>query len=195
MAFAYSMFTVRSDPRAAVVETLDHEVDEYWLLSEGVSMAGRIPPSTAIPIAPDGGDLIADFVDNIHRVVIVSAKARAVLEAELKPTDVEYLPFTLQDKKGRAVKEPYCLANTLRKVDCFDWKQSVYETYPNKPTKIALNTLRKLLLLGDRLPDDAKLFRVGELPKVVVMRSDLVDRLKAAGCSAPSLLAIGADIL
>ncbi|XDD44677.1 DUF1629 domain-containing protein (plasmid) [Leptospira sp. WS60.C2] len=194
--YEYFVFSARTDPRFCSVENLDEKIEEYWLLSECVRMGNRFPKSVVLDLTKDAGDYITDFINNIHSVVIVSQQVKAVFEAEgIGDEKVEYLPIGLRDKKKKRLKEQYFIANALVKVDCFDWKNSTYATYPKKPNKIVFSSLRKLVLREDQIPNDAKFFRLGELTDKILIRSDLLNRLKAEELTGMSVTAMGARLL
>lgn len=190
--FEYFVFGISDDPRVGVIENLDEKVEEYWLLCEGVRVTEeQFPAGVELDLAKDGGNLLTDFIENIHSVVIVSAKARAIMEAEgLGEELVQFLPITLRNKRGKKVPEPYFIANALLSPECFDWDRSEYKTFPGK-RKISSTSLRRLHVLEEKLPDTAKFFRVGELKNRLLIRSDLLKRLKAEGCTGISVYAMG----
>jgi hypothetical protein len=187
----YFTFVVNDDPRVGTIKNLDDSFEDYWMLTEGTPLGSLYPPKLELTLSKDGGDLITDFIDNIHSVVIVSEKAKAILEqAGLGNDKVEFLPFTLKDRKRKKVPEPYFIANTVECIDCFDWERSVYKTYPTKK-KVVYASLRKLHILDDKIPETAMFFRLGELKPKVLIRSDLVEKLKAGGCTGISVAAMG----
>jgi hypothetical protein len=195
MAFSFAMFHIRSDSRFCQVENLDEKYKEYFRLLEAVPMGKTFPASLEVDMAADGGDLVTDFVNNIHTNVMVSEKARAVLEAEgVRDPDVEYLPFFLKNKKGRRLKEQFFIANVLRTVPCFDWKRSEYKTLRNRPKEISRTSLRKLHILEDRVPSDLRFFRMAEFTDPTLIRSDLLERLRAEGCTGMSVIPLGDKI-
>lgn len=192
MAHDFCTFVVGDDRRAALIEELDSKVQKYWKLADGVAMGPLFPPTVEIRLAKAGGDLVGDFVDNIHTVVIVSEKARKVLEAEGVRGEavVEYLPFVLRDKKRKKVPGQFAVVNALRLVPCLDREKSVFETFPGSD-EIVSTSVKRILLHAGRIPADANLFRIAELPSQIAIRSDLVEKLKAAGCTGLSVLPCG----
>ncbi|MFL5356281.1 imm11 family protein [Archangium sp.] len=187
----YFIFVINSDPRVGTIKNLDDAFADYWMLNEGMALQGKYPPKLELALSNKSGDMVTDFIDNIHKVVLVSEKARAILEqAGLGPELVEFLPFTLKDRKRKKVAEPYFIANALQSFDCFDWDRSKYNLYPNK-RKVVSTSLSKLYVLEDKVPKDALFFRLGELKNRILIRSDLLETLKAAGCTGISVAAMG----
>ncbi|MFP2930242.1 imm11 family protein [Pyxidicoccus sp. 3LG] len=190
----YFVFVINSDPRVGVIENLDNAFEDYWMLNEGMPLGASYPPKAELTLSKNGGDLVTDFIDNIHSVVLVSEKARGVLEqAGLGPEQVEFLPFTLKDRKRKKVPEPYFIANALQSFDCFDWDRSEYDLYPNK-RKVVRTSLKKLHVLEDKIPENAMFFRTGELKHRILIRADLLEKLKAAGCTGINVTAMGAEL-
>jgi hypothetical protein len=187
----YFLFVINDDPRVGLIENLDDSFEDYWMLNEGMALGDKYPPKLDLTLSKKGGDMVTDFIDNIHKVVLISEKTRALLEqAGLGPEQVEFLPFTLKDRKRKKVAEPYFIANALQSFDCFDWERSKYDLYPTK-RKVVSTSLSTLYVLEDKVPKDALFFRLGELKNRILIRSDLLDKLKAAGCTGISVAAMG----
>jgi hypothetical protein len=195
--YTYFLFDVRKDPRFCEIDEMDEKVEASWMLDKGVRMGSLFPPSVALQLAPDGGDWVTDFINNIHDAVILSHKARMIFEAEgVDGEQVEYLPFVLKDKRGQVIDdESFYVAHALVKVDCFDWQRSVYKTFSHAPQKIIYASLWRLFLREEAIPQDAKFFRLGEQTDRIIIRSDLVERLTAEGCTGLSLRAMGEDLV
>ncbi|MFP2930243.1 imm11 family protein [Pyxidicoccus sp. 3LG] len=190
----YFVFIVGGDRRAGTIENLDDTFDDYWMLTEGTPLGDKYPPSVQVALSKHGGDMLTDFIDNIHSVVIVSEKARALMEqAGLGPEQVEFLPLTLKDKKRKKVPEAYFIANALQSFDCFDWDRSEYNLYPTK-RKVVATSLSKLHVLEDKIPKTATFFRLGEVKSELLIRADLLEKLKAAGCTGINVTAMGAEL-
>ncbi|MBJ6759924.1 hypothetical protein JGU66_04060 [Myxococcaceae bacterium JPH2] len=187
----YFVFVINSDPRVGVIENLDDSFEDYWMLSEGMALEDKYPPKLDLTLSKKGGDMITDFIDNIHEVVLTSEKARTILaQAGIGARQVEFLPFTLKDRKRKKVPEPYFIANALQCFDCFDWDRSEYDLYPTK-RKVVSTSLSKLHVQEDKVPEEAMFFRLGELKDRILIRSDLLEKLRAAGCTGISVAAMG----
>jgi hypothetical protein len=189
----YLALYLQTDPRFCSVEELG-DLQNEGDLTKAIPMAERLPNGLQADLAQCGGDMITDFVDNIFRILIVSQKARSILEDEgTKGDQVEYLPIALRDKRQKPLKEPFFVVNLLRTIDCFDWKRSVYKTYKGCPREISSASLRVLHVLPEAIPEDAKLFRLGELRREIILRADLLERLKREGCDGLSVIEMGKE--
>jgi hypothetical protein len=188
----YLIFTTSEDPRLAHIEDFAAEVSDESKLSTCVSLKGIISESTTFSLSQKGGDMLTDIVDNISGELIVSSRAREVLESEGVTGDmVEYLPFTLKDKRGRRTKGQFYLANLLLKVHCLDREQSEV-TFSKVSGKVL--GVRKLKVLNEKIPPEAKLFRLGEYTRLIVIRSDLVRRINDEKLTGLTVCEQGEDI-
>ena len=172
--YDYFTFFSNPDPKIACIEELADGI-YHIKLRKGVRMGERFPPTAEIPLCEDGGDILNDFIDNIFRCVIISEKVKNILlEEGLDEEVVEYLPFILKDKKGRRVKTQYYFANPLIKCNCLDEANSRVSKHEDGE----IFRIRKLNVLKNLIPEDTKLFRLGELTYHIIIRSDLVERLQ-----------------
>jgi hypothetical protein len=171
----YMVFTTSEDPRIALIRDITSNISDESKLSSCVSLKGIISESTTFSLSQEGGDMLTDIVDNISGELIVSSRAREVLESEGVTGDVvEYLPFTLKDKRGRRTKGQFYLANLLLKVDCMDREKSDFSVSDFDGRVLGVDTLK---VLNEKIPPEAKLFRLGEYTRLIVIRSDLVRRI------------------
>jgi len=163
-----------------------------WNLHEGLPLAPNFQPSVTWSIAPNSGNLIGDFVKNLGDMLILSRRARDLFEAEgIYPPVIEYLPFILKNKKGRVVDSAeYCLANPLRKVMCLDRSRSNFVATPDGDVA-AVNALEVDVA---QIPNDLKVFRLGEYPRITILRSDLIERCKTAELKGLYTLNMGDDL-
>ncbi|AEI63721.1 imm11 family protein [Corallococcus macrosporus] len=173
---AYQVFSINSDPRLAYLEDVSANVPDYMQLTDGVRLKGSIPESTTFTLSEEGGDMLCDFVENTSGTLIVSTRAREALEAEgITGDDFEYLPVTLKDKRGRALKSRFYIVNPLQKVECMDRERSKFSAYEDE-----ILSVQRLVVRQEQVPAESKLFRLGEQPRVIVIRSDLVKRIQEA---------------
>lgn len=192
---AYTYFTVAHhlDERAIQVHDLPDKVERYFNLRNAVPMGTQLPSSTVLSIDPQSGDMLTDFIENSDAVLYASANAREVLVANgVGEGAAEYLPFILHDKQGRVVKERYCVVNLLRSIPCFDFERSSYETYKHNPEKLSL--IEAIQLQVDKIPEDARLFRLAEATRFIIIRSDLWEAIQKAGLTGMDVKPLGEDV-
>ncbi|WP_240358013.1 imm11 family protein [Myxococcus vastator] len=168
------------DPRAVEIVDLPDKVDDYFYLRDGVPMAGYLPPTTELALYERAGDMLTDFIANPDTALYVSQSVQKVLaDRGLTDSVVELLPFVLLDKRGRRVREQYAIANPLLKVPCLDFERSKYRRTASDPNEIA--EIKVLYIREEAIPSDAQLFRLAELPEMVVLRSDLLEAFQQEG--------------
>ncbi|NVJ05697.1 hypothetical protein HUW63_10705 [Myxococcus sp. AM001] len=180
MSYSYYTFVHALDPRAVEIVDLPDKVDDYFYLRDGVPMAGYLPPTTELALYERAGDMLTDFIANPDTALYVSQSVQKVLaDRGLTDSVVELLPFVLLDKRGRRVREQYAIANPLLKVPCLDFERSKYRRTASDPNEIA--EIKVLYIREEAVPSDAQLFRLAELPEMVVLRSDLLEAFQQEG--------------
>ena len=184
-SYDYFAAVFNPDPRVMTIKRLPGIKSQY-LLNEGEKMKNKYPPNAVFQVAEESGDMITDFIDNINRVVIISQRVKEFFEKQnLTSKIVEYLPFQLKNKRGRIEKESfYYIANVLLKINCLDMEKADYYLNSKKTAVLGVHVIE---LDKEKIPDDAILFRLGEEPSRILLRSDFVDNLKSEGFSGLSL--------
>lgn len=188
-------FTVASslDRRVVRVNDLPDRFSKYYELSIARPMGGHWPGALVLSMSRKDGDMLTDFIANPDRMLYVSSKARDVLLSQgIGGGEGEYLPFSLNDKQGRSTPEQFHVLNVLRSVACFDFERSGFSTYPGEPGNLAL--VESIHLREDKIPPEAKLFRLAEKMRFIIIRSDLLDAIKQAGLTGLRVLQLGEDV-
>jgi len=137
------------------------------------------------------GMKLDDFVDNIFRWILCSERARAVLAAECD--NVEVYPLEILNHKRKPVGVPYFFVQVVGVVDCVDLERSEFKR--DHAWQDKLLSVYKLVLREQAIPEHLKLFRLKEKPEDLIIRSDLVAKLREAGLTGFGLLDTGAPIL
>jgi len=162
--------------------------DEPWLIRRGEPAAAAFPKGAKAKLT--GGRRLGDLVDNVHQWLLVSQEVVDILLEE--PIKLEVLPISLLDKKGRPVPGRYSIANVLGTVDCLDLEKSEYTEDPMEDGKMM--AFDRVILDPKRIPRKPSLFRLKQMPELLVVRSDLVARLEAAGATGVKLLDLDAPV-
>jgi ADP-ribose pyrophosphatase YjhB (NUDIX family) len=179
------------DATVAVIEKFTG-IEDDWRIDDGERMGERFPPTVTAKLDSDWGDRLTDFLGNSDRMLVLSKAARALFEqADLEPGSLEYLPFVLENRKGREMTgHHYCVAHPLRQVACMDKGASRFKALDDGKVSI----VSSLQVVKERIPHDAMLFRLQELPSLVIMRSDLRDLIEAASLTGLCLTPMGEQI-
>jgi len=142
----------------AVISTPPAGSPPLHVFFEGKRLAKKFPAKASVRFADSFPKLIKvlDVVTSEFRVPIVSAKVRALLE-ELSGKDLEFLPVTLLDHKGKVASRDHFFLNPLRIEDVIDMQRSKFERDRFEPDQIS--ELAELHLKPAAVPADAHLFR------------------------------------
>ncbi len=150
-------------------------IDRPWQLKEGRKMGDAFRSTVRAKLDKRYGRLLTDYLSNLSRIVPVSEKMKSVLEDfGLDDERVEFLPFELYDQDRRRVPKQYYVANALEKVRCIDQDKS----------QLSLNSLgeiqdiERLHICHRRVPTESCFFRLAEAPAYIIIRDDLLERLK-----------------
>lgn len=190
----YVAVYVQTDPRFCYVDFLG-DLENQGDFSDAVPRKHQFPAGLKVDLSPDGGDMITDFVNNGERILIASRRAKDLLEKEgIGAKAAEFLgPIVLRDRRRKAIKEPYYIVNVLTTVECFDWKKSVYETFDNSPREISPVSLEVLHIHAEKVPRGVKLFRIAEIKRELIIRTDLLETLRGAGCEGLCVVPMGEE--
>jgi hypothetical protein len=176
----------------AYVEDEPGNLDKPFKVNAGKTCAGLVHGPLLIPFyKKHKGMKLDDFVANLWSWILCSERARAVIAKECG--NVEIYPAEFLDHKKRPVALPYFLVHPVGTVDCVDLRQSKYT--PDRAWKDKVLTFYKLVLDERRIPPDAKLFRMKEMPEAIIIRSDLVEKLQAVGATGFALKELGVPIM
>jgi hypothetical protein len=132
------------------------------------------------PIEIERGKEFLDFLSNTDSLLVVSEQAKTLLESQgLSGDTAEYFPIQLLDRRGKKVQKPYWVVNLLRKVHCLAKSKSRCRKNDN-PDLLGEYHVDTVVLIPKRIPPDAVLFRLGEAPGTLIIRSDLLTKIRRA---------------
>ncbi|MCY1047540.1 hypothetical protein OV208_39945 [Corallococcus sp. bb12-1] len=185
----FSYFTLPHFPGPEIAATepftgrhLPKPIRTRW----GVPIGMDFHPATVVTLSAKSGPRFTNFIHTTTRLILASENVCGLFEAEgVTRVQAEFLPFVLHDKKGKVRPEKYLLVNPLLKFPCFDFERSSFTLFSDEeattPGVKEICVIEKLQVREDQIPADAKLFRLAEHPDVKLIRSDLLDALKAQG--------------
>jgi len=150
-----------------------------WKLATGYPSASWVPASVVIDLAKDKGEKLADAVPTAVYLLVLSEKLCTLLTRE---SGARWETFAVKLRRDRKVLDTsYVLANLLDVAPCVDLGKSDYE--PNAVIPGEVEFFRRLVLDPGRLPRDRKIFRMKEQPRIILVRDDLVQAIRDAGCT------------
>ncbi|QRK11328.1 hypothetical protein JQX13_15360 [Archangium violaceum] len=189
--FSYVVVPYFPGPEIAATDPVSKALPLPVMARRGVPLAAQFPPSTEITLSTRSGNRFTDFIYTTTGVILASPRAWDLMRAEgVKEEHVEYLPFVLKDRKGKTRPEKYGFVNPLLKVPCFDFEKSDYTPLSDEPGA-GFAGISRLQVIPDKIPEDAKLFRLAEHPNATLMRTDLLEKLQAAGMEGLRGIALG----
>lgn len=191
--FKYHILVYSDDPKYCEVDEDAEGVEDEWNLSEGVKMGSSFPADASYHLSKDSkGTKLSDFLVNTINLLMISQKVKDLMGQE-EISNVEFLPFTLYDKKGRIINRKYFIANVLGTIDCLDLDNSIYTRSALDPDRIMI--FEKVVLHTGKIPKDRKLFRLKERPTLHIIRSDFAEVLAQNNVTGMALLHLGEDII
>ncbi len=132
------------------------------------------------------GIVVPDLVANNFHLHIVSSRLKHLLEGS---SEGEFLPVSIYNHKGRVAEEDYYIANVFNAVECVDRSRSRCIESATRPGQLSI--LKSLQLDTQRIPAESQLFRLKEMPALIIIRSDLRARLEAAGVTGVRYVGMG----
>jgi hypothetical protein len=119
---------------------------------------------------------------------MISGRLKALLEKEAG-VEIEFLPFTLYNHKGRIAAEDCFIANVIGTRDCVDMKRTRGEKSIMSPGEFEAIFL--LHLDPASVPPEEKLFRLNVRPNIFIIRDDLRATFEQHGITGIRYIAMG----
>lgn len=187
---SFFIFSQARDPKhCAIYDEPEALKPESWRISDGLPMDEHFPSGLVLQMASEHkGIVLTDLVGNTLRMAIVSSRLKSLIE-EHAGANVEFLPLSISNHKGRIAAKDYFIANVLDHQDCIDLEHSEVEQLGLEPGR--LSGLFRLRILADRIPAEAKLFRLKSMPVAILIRDDLRAVLVAAGLTGVRYIGMG----
>lgn len=181
------------DALAWIEDAPDDIDDEIFRLFEGAPARGWFPPGVVFDLHKESGLKLADAIPNTLALLVLSQRLRDALLKELGPRAVEFLPVRVRNQKKKPVPGPYFVANVLDSVACMDARKSQFRMNP--VLKDQVQTFMRLALDERKIPEDKRLFRLGEQMRLIIVRADLAAALSPAftGMRFPRMEDYGAE--
>ncbi|HVE86926.1 MAG TPA: DUF1629 domain-containing protein [Myxococcales bacterium] len=155
-----------------------------WDWYSGEPLAKKFPKNATANFDdhyPDRRTLM-DFLDNSMERVIASGKVKDILDG-LKVKQIEWLPVTVKDHKGKALPDPYFVMNPLGGQDAIDMEKS--DVIMDNLIEGDVSRIKKLVLNTKAIDKDAKVFRMNHRRHVILVDDEVHKAFKKAeltGC-------------
>jgi hypothetical protein len=154
--------------------------DLFAALGRGEPVSTRWTPKAHLRVDKDfkKHTLLGDAHDNLHNVIVASARLQAFLRAQVN--HLELLPVTLLGVTGaKKISTEYAVVNVLSQEDCVDVKASK-GTF-NRLAPDQLLTVDSLVLNEKKLSKGANLFRLKHVGHKVFATAAFARLLEAEG--------------
>ena len=167
------------DARAWELADVGIAIPDDFRLIQGVRLKPDYPDDVVLGLELAGGNMKVDFLRNTDRIIVAGPRALEVLLANgVTEQDVELLPVSIRDKKGRILEERYTIVNPVVSVRCMDRARSVFETFEDGTDDVM--AVDELYVTPDAIPPNLVLFRLGETPDRILVRDDLLKAIQGA---------------
>ena len=132
-----------------------------YCLAMGEPIGDRYPDDARIQIpATSKGIVLSSLIGNTQNCLMVKADVKDVIAAHCADQEIEYLPFTLYDRKGRPMSPDCWIVNPIGTFDCVDRDASEVRWVDD--TKQEVSSVRKYVFRAKKLEKAPHLFRVPE---------------------------------
>ena len=149
-------------------------------LRKGVSHADDFPSGVTFKMdaRKPTHTLLVDNVKNTQNVVIISEKLKVFIENQAL-IDVELLPITVLDHKGRSVDDTCYIFHPIKNLDCIDIDKSVPKW--GDIDKTLIKGVKQLVIDPALVPEDKQFFRPQHYTARPLVTKALADAILQAG--------------
>lgn len=167
------------EPDAEEFAFVDQGLDELgagsYMPSEGDPMEPLRASSLTLRLRPGSGVKLGALIGNTHSYLLLATAAKECVERRCAGQRIEYVPFTLYNRKNRVHSDDYFVVNPIGTFDCINRQASdiSYFSSPNSPADGSILEIRRLVLDAARLQNAPALFRIGGQPRTYVVNEAL----------------------
>lgn len=155
-------------------------LEKQFRLRKGVSLERQFPSDVQFSLHPDfPNDLVlTDSLINSDMLIVASPRLQDYLRKNAF-IDIEYLPVTIRDHKGKTMGSDYRIVHQVNHAECLNREASDAEESELDPSDVT--DVARLVIYEERVPPEKMLFRIAEFPKVILVRRHLAEGLDTAG--------------
>ena len=95
--------------------------------------------------------------------------------------DVEYLPVSIVDHRGRIASPDYCIVNPINPVDCLDADKSGADW--SELNEGTIDSIAKLVITEEKVPPARQLFRMKYFYDLILIRRELAEAINGSGAT------------
>ena len=155
-------------------------VDKSFQLRKGVPRAATFQEDASFTMHEDHpyDTLLTDSLNNIFMMIVASRRLKEFLEARALK-QVEYLPVTILDHKGRPASRDYFIIHPVNPVDCLNIDEC--NARWGHIDKNSIKFVKRLVLDVSKIDPERELFRPKYYHKVILVRQDLAEAIDREG--------------
>ena len=188
----YFVMIASRDARFCTIQKHNEALSDFTAPALGRPLGDSWPDGLEYRMAPTSkGIEIADLIPNTLGYTMMSERLKTLI-AERSKTKVEWLRFTLLNHKGRKAADNLWVANVLTMVDAIDREKTVGEPYPAKPEWYLVTD--ELYIRPEKVDRALDMFRLGEMPRRIIVRDDLKTAIEKAGMTGALFHPMGAKV-
>ena len=153
---------------------------DQFLLMEGVPLFEQWPEDVVCKMSPKYPKDI-QLTDNLHggSYAIISQRLKEQITALAGASQIEFLPVTILNHKGRVASKDYFVLNPVGSVNCIDIEKS--GAVWNAIDKSDISHFQRLVLKDGEVPADVGMFRPAHRTRTILVRRSVADQLSSAG--------------
>jgi len=156
----------------------------YYRMAVGEPMADYYPTNAEFHMSDDSPSLkIGSLIGSTKSFLILHESVVHVIKKFCQEVEIEYLPFTLFNLKGRVHSTDFYIVNPIGTMDCLNHGTSKIERFhqegdPYDSDVIAIN---EIVLDPKKLQNAPALFRIREDPSIYVIDEHLAKNFAQSG--------------
>ncbi|MCP4133648.1 MAG: hypothetical protein GY754_21955 [bacterium] len=115
--------------------------------------------------------LLTDHIHNSTNLIIASKEMKEFLSEE-NLTNLEYLPVSIRDYKGRVRSKDFYIVHPINPVDCLD---------PEKWDPGIVHNCENIAVIDSKVDVTRKIFKFNQFYKPVMIHCELAEKIKEKG--------------
>jgi hypothetical protein len=176
--YNYVFWSVRVEPNFCALSRLDN-VENSLDLQKGIFI-GIFPENATFFMDKNFPKAIklADNVYNLRGLIVVSKKLKEFIE-KTEPPNVEYLPVSIINHKGRIASKDYFIINPFVPQDCIDLQNSDIQWNAIDPEIIS--ACFEMVIDETRIDPSITIFRLKYYPTKILVKRDMANKILNGG--------------
>lgn len=168
------------------------DLENFHLPARGKPFGDDIPERLEFHMAAEEpGFNVPDLVWNAFNYLIVSDAFKKLLEDNLRHQQVEFIPCSIINHKGRVAVDNYFVVNIIGALDCVDMANT--NATPGM-RKGQINIIKKLNIFPEKIPAEIDIFRIKERPGLMLVSHNLKEKIEKNSLSGVEFFNLNEDV-